>query len=33
VSALDEVDVAAVEARLPKIREVASDRQRYIEIS
>jgi hypothetical protein len=31
--ALDEVDVAAVEARLRRIREVVSDRQRYIEIS
>jgi hypothetical protein len=33
VYALDEVDVPAVEARLRKIREVAGDRQRYIEIS
>jgi hypothetical protein len=33
VSALDEVDVPAVEARLRKIREVAGDRQRYIEVS
>lgn len=33
VLALDEVDVAAATARLRRIREVASDRQRYIEIS
>ena len=33
VLALDEVDAAAVEARLRKIREVVSDRQKYIEIS
>jgi hypothetical protein len=33
VAALDEVDVPAVEARLRKIREVAGDRQRYIEVS
>jgi hypothetical protein len=33
VYALDEVGVPAVEARLRKIGEVASDRQRYIEIS
>jgi hypothetical protein len=31
--ALDEVDVAAHETRLRKIREVIADRQRYIEIS
>jgi hypothetical protein len=30
---LDEIDVAAVEARLRSIREVMTDRQRYIEIS
>ncbi len=30
---LDELDMAAVEARLRKIRELMSDRQRYIEIS
>jgi len=32
-AALDEVDVAAIEARLRTIREVMTDRQRYIEIS
>jgi hypothetical protein len=32
-SALDEVDVAAEEARLRKLREVMSDRQRYTEIA
>jgi len=32
-AALDEVDVAATEARLHTIREVMTDRQRYIEIS
>jgi hypothetical protein len=31
--ALDELDVSAQEARLRKIREVAGDRQRYIQIS
>jgi hypothetical protein len=33
VFALDEVDAAAVEARLRKIREVVSDRQKYVEIT
>ena len=33
VAALDEVDVAACEARLRTIRAVMADRQRYIEIS
>ena len=33
VLALDEVDVPAQEARLRKLREVMSDRQRYTEIS
>jgi hypothetical protein len=33
VFSLDEVDVAAVAARLRKIRAVISDRQRYIEVS
>jgi hypothetical protein len=33
VFGLDEIDAAAVEARLRKIREVVSDRQKYIEIS
>jgi hypothetical protein len=32
-AALDELDVAALEARLRTIREVMTDRQRYIEIS
>jgi len=32
-AALDEVDIAAAEARLRAIREVMTDRQRYIEIS
>jgi hypothetical protein len=32
-AALDELDVAATEARLRTIREVMADRQRYIEIS
>jgi hypothetical protein len=32
-AALDEVDIAAIEARLRTIREVMTDRQRYIEIS
>jgi hypothetical protein len=32
-AALDELDVAAAEARLRTIREVMTDRQRYIEIS
>jgi hypothetical protein len=32
-SALDELDIAATEARLRTIREVMTDRQRYIEIS
>jgi hypothetical protein len=32
-AALDELDVAAQEARLRSIREVMTDRQRYIEIS
>jgi hypothetical protein len=31
--ALDQLDVAALEARLRKLREVMADRQRYIEIS
>jgi hypothetical protein len=31
--ALDELDVPALEARLRKIRQVVSDRQRYIEVS
>jgi hypothetical protein len=30
---LDELDVTAQEARLRTIREVTTDRQRYIEIS
>jgi len=33
VLALDELDVTAMEARLRKLREVMSDRQRYVEIS
>lgn len=33
VLALDELDIAALEARLRKLREVMNDRQRYIEIS
>jgi hypothetical protein len=33
VLALDELDFAAAEARLRKLREVMADRQRYIEIS
>jgi len=33
VAALDEVDVAAQEARLRTMREVMADRQRYIEVS
>jgi hypothetical protein len=33
VLALDELDVAAVEARLRKIRSLITDRQRYIEIT
>jgi hypothetical protein len=33
VSVLDELDVNAEEARLRKIREVMSDRERYVEIS
>jgi hypothetical protein len=33
VAILDELDVTAQEARLRKIREVMSDRQRYVEIS
>jgi hypothetical protein len=33
VAALDELDIPAYEARLRKIREVMSDRQRYVEIS
>ncbi len=33
VAGLDELDVPACEARLRKIREVAGERQRYIEIS
>jgi hypothetical protein len=33
VLALDELDVPAMEARLRKLREVMSDRQRYVEIS
>jgi hypothetical protein len=33
VLALDELDVAALDARLRKLREVMADRQRYIEIS
>jgi hypothetical protein len=33
VAALDEIDVAAQEARLRSMREVMADRQRYIEIS
>jgi hypothetical protein len=33
VTSLDQVDVPAAEARLQKIREVVTDRQRYIEIS
>jgi hypothetical protein len=32
-AALDEVDIAGQEARLRRIREVMTDRQRYIEIS
>ncbi len=32
-TALDGLDVAALEARLRKLREVMADRQRYIEIS
>lgn len=33
VAALDELDLAAVEARVRRIREIAGDRQRFIEIS
>jgi hypothetical protein len=33
VTALDELDVAAQEARLRRLREVMTDRQRYVEIS
>ena len=33
VLGLDEIDPAAVEARLRRIREVVSDRQKYIEIT
>jgi hypothetical protein len=33
VLALDELDIAAQEARLRKLRDVMADRQRYIEIS
>jgi hypothetical protein len=32
-AALDELDIGAAEARLRTIREVMTDRQRYIEIS
>jgi hypothetical protein len=33
VAGLDELDVAAVELRIRKIRDIIGDRQRYIEIS
>jgi hypothetical protein len=33
VTALDELDVTSLDARLRKLREVMADRQRYVEIS
>jgi hypothetical protein len=33
VAALDELDVAAIELKVRKIRDIIADRQRYIEIS